>query len=350
MSSAATPFLAERAAAPSARPASTDWLGRFLWAVVMFGYVAHATARLWPVRFASEGFVYSAVTWIIGFVQTGRFHLGLLGIPIMLLALLTRRFKPLIALVPAVLYGLWPGLAPLWRLAPSAEPDAPLTLMSANLLRGNRDADALLKHVQDVAPDVLFLQEYTPRWNGLLAARLAEHFPIRIDAQREDSFGVAVFSKQAFAAEPQIFCLGAGRRPGIRCETTLLGQRVVLYNVHVVPPTGLGWSIEQRRAFADLLNRVRGESHPVVLAGDFNSTDDGPIARALRRLAFRDAHELAGVGRGATWPDRTFFARLPGIRIDHIYLDRRLTATRSEVGPAIGSDHRPIHAKIHLLR
>ena len=68
---------------------------------------------------------------------------------------------------------------------------------------------------------------------------------------------------------------------------------------------------------------------------------------ALRRAGLVSTHDLAGFGRGCTWPFQpTYRGWLPGVRIDHILLSKDFTCTRSYVAEDIGSDHRPIVAEV----
>ncbi len=79
---------------------------------------------------------------------------------------------------------------------------------------------------------------------------------------------------------------------------------------------------------------------PTILLGDFNAI---PRSRAYRRMAerFRDAQRAAG-----TVPRPTFPARLPVIRIDHIFVSPSIRVLRTEVvrGPLarVASDHLPL--------
>ena len=124
------------------------------------------------------------------------------------------------------------------------------------------------------------------------------------------------------------------------------GRQIALYNIHLLPPKEIDWTIEQRREFADLYDQLEREELPVILCGDFNFTLATAFAAQLRGRGLRDAHELAGRGRGSTWPVISFFRYCPGIRLDHIYLSEQLTATRSTTGTGQGSDHRPVIAEI----
>ncbi len=97
---------------------------------------------------------------------------------------------------------------------------------------------------------------------------------------------------------------------------------------------------------ADLRDRLADEPLPVILSGDFNFTDRSPNADLLHHLGLVDSHALAGFGRGSTWPVHSFFRYVPGIRLDHIYLSRSLNCSQSRTGTGLGSDHRPIVARI----
>ena len=73
---------------------------------------------------------------------------------------------------------------------------------------------------------------------------------------------------------------------------------MAIYNVHLLPVTSLEYTTETRMQFADLLDRIKGESLPFILAGDFNFTETTPQAAELRRLGLVDAFDLGGWGRG----------------------------------------------------
>jgi endonuclease/exonuclease/phosphatase (EEP) superfamily protein YafD len=129
----------------------------------------------------------------------------------------------------------------------------------------------------------------------------------------------------------------------MRAEIEIGGQRLALYNVHLLPPRTLLYTGEHRLQVADLIDTLHNEKLPYVVCGDFNFPDLSPQQSALKRAGAREAHQLAGYGRGATWPVIYAFRYLmPGIRIDHVYLGPQLTATSCETGEGRGSDHRPV--------
>ena len=63
-----------------------------------------------------------------------------------------------------------------------------------------------------------------------------------------------------------------------------------------------------------------------------------------------DGFELAGHGRGSTWPvEPQWMQWLPGVRIDHVFVSPQLTCTQFIVGEYDGSDHLPVIADIGFV-
>lgn len=88
----------------------------------------------------------------------------------------------------------------------------------------------------------------------------------------------------------------------------------------------------------------RGGRIPTVVLGDFNI----PVESAIYRRnwsSFGNAFSTAGFGLG--WSKRT---RWHGVRIDHILFSDGLRCTDASIGPAVGSDHRPVVAKLVVDR
>ena len=126
----------------------------------------------------------------------------------------------------------------------------------------------------------------------------------------------------------------------------IAGHKVTVFNVHLLPPRDLQYFGEARWQFADLLDALEREEGPVIVAGDFNFTAQSANASVLKRAGLREVHDLAGWGRGATWPVMSYLRRVPGLRIDHIFLGAGLTCLQATTGEGQGSDHRPVIAEL----
>ena len=157
-----------------------------------------------------------------------------------------------------------------------------------------------------------------------------------------------LYSRLPFDGPPTVDAHGHRRQ--IRAVIRVGGKPVALYVLHPLSPRTQRRILWNRLSTADLAEQVRREPLPVILAGDFNFTAETSNAAALTGLGFSDAFDLAGRGRGSTWPVRPrWTAWLPGVRIDHVYLSPALTCARYATGGYVGSDHLPIVADVALV-
>ena len=128
-----------------------------------------------------------------------------------------------------------------------------------------------------------------------------------------------------------------------RLEVDAPSGRIVVYLAHLKRPhlgpgriLGIRRQLRaQRRERESLLRSARAEEVPVVVAGDFNTSDrSGPYRRITSR--FRDAMRT-GWG-GPTYVRTSWRPFL--LRIDHIFVPRHWCSARAERFALQGSDHR----------
>jgi endonuclease/exonuclease/phosphatase (EEP) superfamily protein YafD len=319
-------------------------LRREAWVVTLAAYALLLFAYLWPQNWRSDSPGLVLADWAAFMIRMLQFHLGLLLLLIVLLASWRRKFRLALVALPPTLFTV--GLASLQFIPHWKEPIAPpgFRVMTANLLMVNTDTAGIIGEIQAAKPDVLFLQEYTAHWDAAIRQSIGAQYPYSSIVMREDSFGIAIYSRTPFAGEvdPR-FPLGRVGVEQMRAEIDMGEKRIALYNVHLLPPRTLIYCGEHRLQIADLVDTLKSEKLPYVVCGDFNFPDISPQQSALKRAGAREAHQIVGYGRGATWPVNSVFRYLPGIRIDHVFLSgQQLTATRCETGVGRGSDHRPV--------
>lgn len=333
------------------------WLA---WALVGAAYGVLAFGWLLPLETTDSRLGQWAV-WVAFMIRTFTFHagLGLLGVAVYAAAF--RLWRPLFACVPLLLLTLGPAALSYLPHTPTAITGPSVTVVSCNLLAESGSEHAAAAWILEQDPDIVFFQEYTPEAHAVLSRMLRERFPHIITGPREDAFGQAIYSRLE-PREVQLFptpageARAAGRRiaspsePQIRCTVDVGGREVVLQNVHDMPPSSAALLQEQLLYFEWMEAFTASERRPVILAGDFNSTRNAAAMVRLEESGFRNTHALAGRGRGSTWVDKTWLRRLPGVRIDHVIVSAVLTCDRAEVGPSIGSDHRPILARVGFAR
>jgi endonuclease/exonuclease/phosphatase (EEP) superfamily protein YafD len=119
------------------------------------------------------------------------------------------------------------------------------------------------------------------------------------------------------------------RRFAIVAEVEVDGRAVAIGGLHA--SHRLWGSLPQLRV---LDRELSARGLPSAIAGDCNMWGP-PIALVLR--------DRVRAVRGRTWP-----ARRPHSQIDHIWIDDGLEVIDARVGPAAGSDHRPVRARLRV--
>ena len=106
----------------------------------------------------------------------------------------------------------------------------------------------------------------------------------------------------------------------------------------------------RRQLIEALVTDFSQRDGPIVVVGDFNSTDQSDVY-ALMRRHLTDAHRASGWGLGHTFP--AYGGSFHGIpipplqmRLDMVFISRDFRAARTWVSKTYGeSDHRPLLAE-----
>ncbi len=273
--------------------------------------------------------------WALDLFSHFRIHLLLaLGLGLAV-AILKRRWALVgLALLGVAINGFEVGRAwwPPPQLLAAEASAARLRLVAINVEGINRDEAAVVAYLRAADPDIVAVEEVRPHWAKALAG-LADRLPYQVIEPREDNFGIALLSRFPILRHEVRRYRGIAL-PWIAAEIdTPLGP-VAANAAHPVPPMGAGATADRDAAIAELGAFVTSAALPRVLMGDLNAT---PWSRPYRDLVQEQG--FLGSGIAATWP-----ARLGpfGIPIDHILVDQRLKVIRRQVGPRVGSDHRPL--------
>lgn len=234
--------------------------------------------------------------------------------------------------------------APVVRYSAAGRPAAActgpgFTVATVNVRYRNGDPRAVLEWLAAEAPDLVVVQELTPAWAEVLAQLPA--YAHRKLLTRTDAYGIGVLSRWPFTRIDPVDLAG-DRLPSLSAVVVVGDRPLAILGMHA------RWPIIPRLLHArdDALDRaarlVRAQSLPTVVLGDFNLT---PLAPAFRRFeveaGLRDA--MGGAGWHPTW--QAGFWPL-ALRIDHVFVPPSICVERASVGPAIGSDHRPVVARL----
>ena len=228
-----------------------------------------------------------------------------------------------------------------------------LRVLTCNGHRQHLDAARLAQYMAEIHPDVVALQGWSevnkevlfggPGWNVCRDGELlvAARIPITM---------LRVLDLSGAAAIPP-----ADRGTAAVFEIGLPGRRVTLIDLHLASPHGglamlsddggekLAGNVDRRwneaAVVTDACEVVQG---PLLVVGDYNTTDDSPMFRERWIGAgLVDAFGQSGNGFGYT-----YLIRRTQLRIDHILGNPSVRFMRCWVGPEVGSPHRPLVADV----
>jgi endonuclease/exonuclease/phosphatase (EEP) superfamily protein YafD len=215
-------------------------------------------------------------------------------------------------------------------------------VVSANLLNSNADHAPYVRWLAAHPADLVVAQEVTPDWARDLASLRA--YPYRRVLAREDPYGLAILSRWPFEALEPVDLAGDGL-PSLEGVLQVAGQRVHVLALHTRWPVTPALAAARDRALLRAAVRARASALPTIATGDLNVTPDSPVFdQVLEDSGLRDV--FAGQpGWHPTW--MAGFWPL-ALRIDHTLVSPPVCVELAEVGPELGSDHRPVTARLRL--
>jgi endonuclease/exonuclease/phosphatase (EEP) superfamily protein YafD len=212
-----------------------------------------------------------------------------------------------------------------------------IRLLLANVNVHNRQYDRFLQLVHDETPDVILVLEVNSAWQSALD-RLASEYPHSVTHSREDSFGIAFLSRLPVDGV-EVKDIGPAEVPSVVARVDCGDHLVVEFvGTHPLPPVSARYTALRDGQLLAVGRLVGSLPRPTILAGDLNTTSWSAGFRVLlANAALRDSRR--GFGIQPSWPGRSAAI---GVPIDHVIVSQDVAVERREVGPDIGSDHRPV--------
>ncbi|MDY0065570.1 MAG: endonuclease/exonuclease/phosphatase family protein [Steroidobacteraceae bacterium] len=213
-------------------------------------------------------------------------------------------------------------------------------LVSFNVWFRNRDYARIAELLGSMRADVVILIEALGSAGRELQALLPEYPYAYFDPAMH---GVVVLSRWPMQSRPQPLG-GAGARAAV-AQIDWRGEPLTLVGAHLHWPLG-AHSARLRNAELDELATLIDPANPLIAAGDFNLTPWSPWFRRFEsRSGLRDC--ARGQGVAPSWP-----AHAPwiGLRIDHCFASTHWNVLSARLGPAGGSDHRPLIVELEIAR
>lgn len=214
--------------------------------------------------------------------------------------------------------------------------DRKLSVITSNVLKTNRNSDALIALVRKHQPDILVTLESDQRWENELEVLEAD-MPYSIKCPLDNLYGMHVYSRLPFS-EDEICYLVEKDIPSIHLSLELrTGDNVRMHFVHPAPPSPTE-NTESKERDAELITIARSVAETdqaVIVTGDLNDVAWSATTRLFRKISgLLDPR----VGRGMfnTFHVDYFFLRWP---LDHIFHSSHFKVKHIQRLPSIGSDH-----------
>jgi endonuclease/exonuclease/phosphatase family metal-dependent hydrolase len=283
--------------------------------------------------------------------------------------ILRQRWLIVVVAIPTVVALLWIGPYYLPKaIAASSGPT--LRIVTFNVYQKNNrttDVEAWLRTQQ---ADIVFLEEIPFRYGRGMITPLKDIYPYQVHQDWNlRHWGNMILSRYPIISSENLNMDDSGLVPQLRAYLSVNGQTIAAYSVHLPEPIGqvqrirlpfvkgvpsplLRYDDSARNGEIDtLLTTLKAEKVPYIVAGDFNTSDQGATYSTLASQ-LGDTYREAGIGLGGSWPaagQASWSRFMPTLmRIDYIWHSSAFRATEAQVGPGLGSDHLPVVATLEL--
>nr|WP_202421997.1 endonuclease/exonuclease/phosphatase family protein [Gordonia sp. SID5947] len=223
--------------------------------------------------------------------------------------------------------------------AQDAPTGRPVTVVTANMLFGGADVDALARETATVDADFVSVQEVTPEALARLrASSIGRLLPFTFALPGPGAAGTAMFGRTPLSGQAAIEGTALHNLAGVIDLPGAPRTRVLAVHPGApLPGRTTTWRSDLDRLGVYLRALPPGR---LIAAGDFNATWDHAGYRDLLRDGIVDATEQSGAGFQPTYPTDRLGGH-PLVAIDHV-ISRGFVATSVRTFDLPGSDHRGV--------
>ncbi len=313
-------------------------LSRVFWGVVWLGCLA-------GLGFSWLGLLGDR-HWALDLMAHFRWQYLVAAVVIFFMAVGRRAWSMVMVSLATVVLNAWLIFGFVEAAGEPMEDGPELKVMCLNLLVANDEHERVLAEVRRIDPDVVMFEEVSLAWREPLLA-LASDYPHH-KLQPTGVCGLAVFSKLPLQEILEI-PFGSLGYPVLEATVSVGEKSIIIVGAHPLPPMSRrafgGWAehLEQLGA------HVRERETPVIVMGDLNAT---PWCHGMRQLLRHSDLGFRLADAAASWcvAYPTWAVGSPmSIHIDHILCTPELVLDQYAVGEDVGSDHRPVVARVRWV-
>lgn len=212
-----------------------------------------------------------------------------------------------------------------------------IRVVSASLRGLNKDMDAAAQRIAGYDGDIIALQEVSNF--PAFIKKLNAITNVKWYSARENSYAIISKFPATIDASDSKYWNSA------KVETPK--GSLIIWNIHAAK--NFGRPAANRSFYVNLLDDLNAYN-PDIILGDFNASPWNYGYRLINKK-MTNAHQVAGLGPGASFPARGRSIGILGAfsRIDHIFVKAKYSAINAFTGDASdGSDHHPVIADIMI--
>lgn len=292
--------------------------------------------------------LFARVWWVFDLFTHFRLQYFVVAAVLAVTALIVRAY-PAAAVFAAIALGHGLVIKDIWLGDSGPQPEGagmPLRVISANVYDGNRTPEQVADFVRRQEGDIVILIDAKrDRWQPVLA-EIGALYPNQAPATWSQGEPIILFSRFPVLRYEKVHPPG-GQRPYLEADLAVDGRAVTVLGVHPASPavTDPADSRQRNRSLNHIGRTIEERSRPLIVAGDFNTTQWSPHFRDLLATSgLRNAAQ--GQGWIPTWPRQFWPVRVP---IDHVLVRGPIAVEEVRHGASIGSDHFPVVADLRLL-
>jgi len=222
-------------------------------------------------------------------------------------------------------------------------------VMSYNVWRNNQDVEAMTTLIKQEQPDILLVQELKNNQVQPFMNLLNNLYP-----NNKHHFTFDPNTLQAVASRYHISSVVVSPEKGRSQKVLIETPRgpITVINIHT---NFSGWQKRYQQNLTLLEEDVITTDGPIILGGDFNTTDQTDIYGLINEH-LKNAHWEAGWGFGFSYPSSELHISqeysLPRlVRIDHIFYSEHFFAhSAGTLAQSGGSDHLPVVAEFSRIK
>jgi endonuclease/exonuclease/phosphatase family metal-dependent hydrolase len=231
-----------------------------------------------------------------------------------------------------------------------------LSLMSYNLFFKNQSPNQVIKIIKQNNPDILVVQELTPKWRSYLRNTIKKKYPFQKLKAMNGTHGLGVYSK--FPIKHSNYLSSSNRPYAQVCEINILKKNIQIINTHLASPA---IAVENPDNFiplfsknyqlrVDQFQRINKEKNvkkfdAQIIIGDLNTTKYEPIYRTIRN-SWSDLNSTKGSIFNYNFPNTSKVK--PIIMLDYIFLRGNISGEEFKVIKGGSSDHLAIKGIVKI--